>query len=509
VRRVREEELPDHTLTLRYRFVHVLYQNALYLSLTPARKASLASAVAHAIIAFYGDQSPAAELALLFDAARDFSNAADHFKRAARNAAAVAAYHEAVLLARRGLALLRSLPETPERDQRELSLLITLGVPLTASQSYASPEVGEVYARARELALRSESPQVFPVLHGLYRFYFVRGELASALELSEQLLERAERVGESSMLMEAHRAMGNTLFYRGETIRGREHLDTAIGLYEPERHGAHTLLYGIDPSAAGRTVAALALWTQGYPNRARELTHEAVTRARQLKHPFTLAWTLTYLSLLYQNCGDAAATRAAAEEGLRLATEHAFPFWRAASTIMRARAAFDEGADPGPALQEMHDGLNAWLATGAQISAPYFLTLLADAAISAGRFQEARDAILEAITKADHDREHWWLADQYRVQAVLLVKESASLGAPLPPDAELYAQRALDTARQQGAKSLELRAAMTLARIRAIQGGGAKDGLQVVRDVLASFTEGFDTADLKLAAALLAEQKTT
>jgi predicted ATPase len=502
VRRVREEELPDHTLTLRYRFAHVLYQNALYLSLTPARKAALAAAVAQAIVGCYGDQGPASELAILFEAARDFSKAADYFKRAAKNAAGVAAFEASVLLARRGLQLLRSLPETAERDQRELALLITLGVPLTGARSYASPEVGEVYARARELAQRVASPQVFPVLHGLYRFYFVRAELTSALELSQQLLERAERAGDTGMLLEAHRAMGNSLFYRGEGIRGREHLETAINLYDPERHRSHTALYGMDPAVASRTVAALALWNEGCADRARALMQDAAARARELKHPFTLAWTLNYMALLYQNCGDTAATRAAAEECLRLATEHAFPFWLAGSTIMGARAAFDAGADPEPALREMHHGLQAWFATGARITAPYFLTLIAEASASAGRFNEARDAIVQALANADRDVERWWQAEQYRVYAELLAKESASLGGAMNPEAEAWAQKACDTARRQHAKSIELRAVMTLARIRAYE-GRAEEGRQLVRDAYASFTEGSDTADLKAAGEFL------
>ncbi len=374
VRRVREEELPDHTLTLRYRFTHVLYQNALYSSLTPAKKAALSAAVAKTLLAFYGDVGSASEVALLFEAARDFSNAADYFLRAARQAARVAAHHEAVLLARRGLRMLTSLPESPERDSRELALLLTLGVPLTAQKSYASTEVGDTYARAKALALQTASPQVFPVLHGLYRFYFVRADLDTSLDLSRELLERAEQAGDPARLMEAHRAMGNSLFYRGGGVEGRRHLEKAIALYDETRDRSHAVVYGVDPSVASLTVTALALWNEGYADQAKVGMRNALARARASKHPFTLAWALAYAANLGQNCGDRPATRHAAGEGLQLATEHEFPFWAAAATIMGARAAFDEGADASDALGRMRRGIDAWFEIGAQNSAPYFLT---------------------------------------------------------------------------------------------------------------------------------------
>ncbi|MBI4476511.1 MAG: protein kinase [Acidobacteria bacterium] len=504
VKRVREEELPDRTLTLRYRFAHVLYQNALYGSLTPARKASLAGAVAQAILAAYGDQSPASELALLFEAARDFPKAADYCMRAARHAARVAAYQESVLLARRGLRLLQSLPETPERDQQELALLITLGVPLTATRSYASPEVGEAYARARELAQRTASPQVFPVLHGLYRFYFTRAELNTALEVSQELLERAERTADPGMLLEAHRAMGNTLFYRGEGIRARAHLETAMTLYDPTRDRSHAALYGIDPAVASRTVTALALWNEGFPDRARALMQDAARRARDLNHPFTLAWTLAYTGLLAQQCGDAPTARTVAEQVQQIAIEHAFPFWLAVSAILQAWAAFDEGGDRVAALRDMRQGLDDWFATGAKITAPYYLTLIAEAAAAMGQFDEARDAIDRAVASAERDVELWWQAEHYRVYADVLAKECASRGEPVHPEAEAWLQKALDVARRQAARSLELRALMTLARIRTSE-GGVDDSRRLLSETCAWFTEGADTRDLKTARELLDE----
>ena len=183
---IREQAFPDGTLTLRYGFVHVLYQNALYAALQPTRKAAWSAAAARALLAHYGEKSAglAAELAMLFEAARDHERAADYYLVAAENAARIFAHHEAVALARRGLALLETLPDTPDRARRELPLQVTLGMQLQVAQGYAAPEAERIYARARALCEQvQEAPPLFPVLWGLWMFYEVRSrtrEIAGA-----------------------------------------------------------------------------------------------------------------------------------------------------------------------------------------------------------------------------------------------------------------------------------------------------------------------------------------
>ena len=195
VRTVREQEFPDRTLTLRYRFVHVLYQNALYASLGPTRRASLSAAVAQALQGYYGEKSGdvAAELALLLEAARDFSRAADYFLVAAQNAVRVFANQEAVVLACRGVELLASLPDTPERARKELALQITLGPALFSTRDWTAPDIEAVYARAHVLCRElGESPALFPALWGICLFRIVRGEIQTGLNLAEQLLDLAQ-----------------------------------------------------------------------------------------------------------------------------------------------------------------------------------------------------------------------------------------------------------------------------------------------------------------------------
>ena len=196
IRRVDERELPDRTLSVRYRFVHVLYQNVLYDSLTPTRRAALSAAVANALTAHYGDARSeiASELALLFEAARDSERAIEHFLLAARRAAQVFAHEEAILLSRRGLKLLQTLPATPKRDGRELELLMTLAPALSVTKGFSTDALEEVFTRARELCRRTEdSTQLFPVLYGLSSFYLTRGERQPSRDIYGQLDALAER----------------------------------------------------------------------------------------------------------------------------------------------------------------------------------------------------------------------------------------------------------------------------------------------------------------------------
>ena len=247
VRLVGEHEFPDRTLTLRYRFVHVLYQNALYASLRPTRRASLSAAVAQALVGYYGEKSAAVagELALLWEAAREFARAADCFLQAAQNAARLFANQEAVVLARRGLKLLEALPDSPERARQELALQIALGPPLIATVGWTAPEVERTYSRAQELCGQvGETPQLFPALWGLWFFYLdALGDPDSA-EPGGQLLSLAQRAQDPALLLQAHHALGPTYMLAGDWVSAQAHLEQGIALYDPQQHRAHAFLYG-------------------------------------------------------------------------------------------------------------------------------------------------------------------------------------------------------------------------------------------------------------------------
>ena len=269
VRRVGEYQLPDRTPTLRYAFVHTLYQNALYEGLQPSRKVAFSAAVARALLQHHGETGGGvtAELALLFEAARDGARAADFFLRAAQKAFRVFANQEAAALARRGLEQLGPLPDTPERRRCELRLQMALGVSLRATRGFADAEVEQAHARARELCGEVEpTVQYFPVLWGLCLYYVVRGEVRTGVELGEQLLGLATAVNDSALLVQAHARTGTTLLHLGEPGRARKHLETALGLYEEHQLQRQGLLFGADPAVTCRAFLAWALWLLGYPD---------------------------------------------------------------------------------------------------------------------------------------------------------------------------------------------------------------------------------------------------
>jgi predicted ATPase len=230
VRLMSQRELPDRTLTLRYRFVHVLYQNALYATLQPTRKASLSAAVAEALIGYFGQRHSAIalELAILFEAARDFERAAEYFRLGAEHAARLCASKEAVVLARRGLDALRQLPESPERAEHELRLQTTLGPALMIAAGYGTAEVEAVYTRARELCEQvGETPQLFPVIWGLSQHFRARADYRSARELGEHLLGLAQKVDDPALLLMAHHSLANTFAFSGDFEACRTHAEQA------------------------------------------------------------------------------------------------------------------------------------------------------------------------------------------------------------------------------------------------------------------------------------------
>jgi predicted ATPase len=255
VRFVREHEFPDRTLSLRYRFVHVLYQNALHASLRATRRVSLSAEVAHALLAFYGEQraAVASELALLFEAARDFAQAADFFLLAAQKAARVFAYQEAAGLARRGLELLHALPDTPERAQRELLLLTALGMALIATQGHGSEHAAQVHSRARELCRQlGESPQLFPVLAGLWGFHVARAEYGTARQLAEEMLRLATSTQVPAFILNAHQMLGFVLVLIGEISPAQGHFAKGMAVHEPQRNSGLFISNPVFPAGASR-----------------------------------------------------------------------------------------------------------------------------------------------------------------------------------------------------------------------------------------------------------------
>jgi predicted ATPase len=502
LRFVREQEFPDRTLTLRYAFVHGLYQNALYALLRPSRRASWSAAAAQALLAHYGKKSTtvAAELALLFEAAHDLARAADYFLYAAENAVRLSAHQEAIALARRGLALLARLPQTPARARQELTLLIALGVSLVATQGFASPEVEQTYVRARELCRREEDiPSLFPVLYGLWNLYLVRCELERCKELAAQMFSLSQGQSDPVFLLVAHNVVQQPRFHRGEFASARGHQEQGSALYDAHRPRTLTAVYGEDPGVGCLVYGAVSLWHLGYPDQALRSIEAARRLADELSYPFNVAQTLYYGALTHLCRREAGRAQELAGALMELCREQGFALLLAGGMILHG-CTLAEGGQTELGIGQMRQGLDAWKATGALSHRPYQLALLAEAQGRAGRPKEGLAALDEALAISTATGERFWEAELYRLQGDLALTRAD----PEPAAAEVSFRQALEVARRQQAKSLELRALVGLSRLCQRQGRAGE-----VRPLLAQtcgwFTEGFETRDLREAKALLEE----
>jgi predicted ATPase len=499
VQLVSERELPNRTLTLRYRFVHVLYQNALYGLLRVTRKASLSAAVAQVIEGFYGEQraSVANELAVLWEVAREYAKAADYFRLAAEQAGRVFATREALALARRGLAMIERLPESRGRDGQEIALRIILGNALIATQGYTTPEVGHTYARARELCRRlGETAPLFPVLYGLCAFHLMRLELSRTLELADEFVAAAEGAHDPSLIKAQH-LVSITYICMGELTKARNRLAQALSLYDPERHRPLTWLFGEEPGTGVHHTLAFALWLLGYPEQSLAHSRESLHLSREVSHAHTHANALGHAALNRQWRREPQRVSELTDKLLTLAAEHGLALWLCLGTIMRGWALAIQG-EAARGIAEMHRGLEAIRALGVEIYSRYSLYLLAEAYGIAGQVKEGLAALDEAQALAEKNEGRLWDAELNRMRGELLLLDGAA------EEVEPCFQQAIEIARQQQAKSLELRAVMSLARLWQGQ-GRREEARQMLEGIYGWFTEGFDTADLKDAKALLDE----
>jgi TOMM system kinase/cyclase fusion protein len=493
-----------------YLFKHALIQDAAYQSLLKSTRQQYHQRIAQVVEARFpevGATQPEV-LAHHYTEAGLMAQALPYWQRAGQRAVERSANLEAVAHLTKGLEVLATLPDTPERAQQELDVQTTLGPALVATKGYAAPEMLQAYARARELCQQvGETPQLFQVLRGLWYFYLHRVELQTARELGEQLLTLAHHVGDPALLLEAHYALGNTLNYLGEFVTAQAHFVQGIALYDPQQHHAHAFHYGQDPGVVCRAYAGVTLWYLGYPDQALGQSLEALTLARELAHPMSVTMALFFATWVHQFRREAELTQERAEAVIALGAEQGFAVYPAAGAIFRGWVLAQRSREPGAGqghveegIAQMHQGLAAWRATGAAVFQPYGLALLAAASAQVGQ-HEAGLALLAEALALTHDRgERRWDAELYRLRGEILLAQSA---AQVEEAATCFRQ-ALAVARQQQAKSWELRAAMSLSRLWQ-QRSKRQEAFDLLASVYGWFTEGFDTADLQEAKALLDE----
>jgi predicted ATPase len=491
---------------LAYSFKHALTHEVVYASLAGERRRLLHERTAQAIEALFHDRLSEhyGELAHHYSRSGNTEQAVDYLQRAGQQAVARSAHVEAMAYLSRGLQLLETMPETPTHRQQELVLQTTLGPALMAIKGFAAPEVEHTYARAWELCRQvGETPELFPVLLGLRRWYFVRAEMEKARQLGAQLLALAEATHDSARLLEAHRAVGTTLFFLGEFAPALTHLELGITLYEADRQHSHAIFYGLDAGVTCLAHAAHVLWALGHLDQARHRIEEGLSLARELAHPFSLAYALAHAAWLSQFCRQGHAVQAQAEELIALAQAHGFPHQAAQGLLWRGWALVELGRrDEG--MAQMHQGLTAWRATGAELGRPYLLALLAEAHGQLGQAEKGLHVLDEAMAVAHEHGERFYEAELCRLKGELLLRQATAAGLRpvVPEEAEACCRQAVNIARRQGAKVLELRAVMSLSRLWRQQGKRA-EARPLLAEIYGRFTEGFDSDDVQEAKRLL------
>ncbi|MEO8078061.1 MAG: AAA family ATPase, partial [Acidobacteriota bacterium] len=494
---VAEGEMPGRALTLRYRFAHHVYHHTFDSSLRATRRAVLSRRIAERLIQRLGDQpaESAADIALLFESARENLRAAEYWNRAAQASARLYAHDETARLARRGLALLQSEPDTPARAAAELGLQMTYGLSVKTSQGYAVPEVGAAYARARDLCRQVEDPRrVIPVLMGLSAHHVVSGEIETARDVGLEMLDLFNRLGDPNLQMIGQWSLGAALFHLGELEVAHDHLTRGLELYDPAFHQPRVWETGIDPGVFCLCERARTLTLLGYSDQGLASIRAAIAQSRGIEHPQPLAFSLLFSALIHLARREPAAVCRVYDELEAWCTRHGIAQELQWAKPLRGRALVELG-ETARGLDELASGLDAHIRTRSTLMRPYFFLLNAGALLRARQLDEAQQVLAESRDIADATSQHAYDSEHRRLQAELCLARGNR------ESTEAFYGEALAIASAQGAKALELRAARGYASF--LVGGGRSAEAREALRICEHFTEGRDTLDFVYAEALL------
>ena len=494
-----QHEQPPHA---SYQFKHALIQDTAYESLLRRTRQRHHRQIAEVLETQFPETvaSRPELVAHHYTEARLAEQAIPHWQQAGQGAAQRSANVEAVSHLMKGLELLKTLPDTSERVQQELTLQVTLGPALMATKGIVTPEVDHAYSRALELCQQmGESPHIFPVLRGLQLFYLSRGDRQKARDLAEQMLTLAESLQDAVFLLGAHFALGQTLFLSGKVTAALPHLEEGIALYDPQQN--QSLLWaGAHAGVQCLGYAAWALWGLGYPDQSLKKASKAIALAQELNHPFSLSFALFCAARIYQPLRQVQATHERVEALHELATEQELSYYLTLANIYRGWVLFERGQKE-VGLDMLRRGIDAKRASGVASGQLHFLSVLAEACGKAGQPEEGLAAVEEALKVFRETEDYLEVMEPYRVKGELLLQ---SRGQGTEAEAEECFQQAIDIARSIEVKSLELRAAISLARLWQRQGKKA-EAYQLLSEIYNWFTEGFYTKDLQEAKVLLGE----
>ncbi len=427
-------------------FKHQLVQEAAYESLLKNARRQYHQRIADALVRRFPDvvDGQPEILARHYAAAGLPLPAVECLLRAGQMALVRSANAEAIAHLSKGLDLLAALPETPERASLEAAVHTVLGVPLMLSKGYGSAEVEQTYARARELKKMGASRDLLPVLWGLWIFYHVRAKYRTAYELTDQLLELAEREHDLDARLCAHIAHGSTAMVMGEYEVAQDHLERAIALYDPALHRAHAHMFGQDPGMFARVMLAWTLWPIGQMDQAARCAEEAIILARGVSHPNSLGFALGLAGAVDQDRGDLATTERHGSELIALSTEQGFPHWLGLGHVLHGWARKERG-EYGPGIEEIAGGRATWKMIGARIADSQWDCILAESLAQAGRHAEALGVLSGCAAFIEESEERFFEPEIYRLRAEITMGTTAA-GA----EADKHLLRALDLAKKRG-----------------------------------------------------------
>jgi predicted ATPase len=497
------ETWPDGTVTACYQFRHALYHEVVYSRVSAGHRMLLHQQIGMRKETGYGARAHeiAAELAVHFERGRDPNRAIQYLQHAADSALRRSAYTDAITHLTNALALLTVLPETAERAQRELDVQLALGPALMATKGMAAPAVEQTYAHARALCQQAgDTPQILRVLFGLWQCYLVRGEVHIARELAAQCLGLAQHQHDPATLLVAHWMLGVTLFYLGEFTLARAHAEQGIVLSNAQQPYTHVCFYGQAPGIGCLGHMAQALWMLGYPDQAQQRSQDALALARELSHPYDVVFALNQAVVVHQLRREGLLAYERAEEVLTFCKDQGFTQQLAMGTILQGWGLAAQGqVDRG--MAHMHHGLAASQAAGIGLGRAPVLAQLAEVYWHTRQTAEGLRLLAEALAVMDRTGERWWEVEVHRLTGELLLAQEEGTRQQWV-EAEAYFRHALEVAYHQQAKSLELRAAMSMSRLWQQQGKRA-EAYALLAPIYGWFTEGFDTADLQEAKVLL------
>jgi DNA-binding winged helix-turn-helix (wHTH) protein/tetratricopeptide (TPR) repeat protein len=519
LRRAGIAEGPDEHVVRRYAFIHALYQRIVYAEIPQARRRHLHQRIGESLERTPGEGAEriAAKLAHHFQQSRDYDRAITHLAAAARTAEQRFAAREALASLEAALALLPHLKDAEERRQREIQLRLPLGSALNLTYGYASDLVRVNCERTVTLCEQAGSPsEVFEALYVCWYSRALRAEEENAFDTARRLVELAGRLDGAAFRMLAASALGRTAVYAGDHRKARDTLARCLAAYESEPIEFGPATYGVHPAVAARDHYAYALHFLGHSDSARDECRKALSFAESTDSPFTLTAATLHAALLHMFCRDRDEALRFSDRALALATEHGFPLWLSEAMAVRGWARIGSGQATA-AIEQIREAIALHTAGGTKLAKSMMLGLLAEACLRAARLKEGLTAVEEGLDLAQASLDRFYLPELWRLKGELLIARDkvASAGRrarerrrKIPPSAigssepEACFGRALETARAQHAKALELRAAMSLGSLWESR-GKTTEARRLLEPLYASFTEGLDTPGLREAKTLL------